>query len=342
MADKNYYKWKAYFKSRGLKDDLIIKYLKYINTLNKNRLPIIFELEHFGKLVGIKSETLNKMIYAPDKFYRTFTMKKRKHGEIREITVPYPSLKSVQSWINDNILSKQKVHYSVHGYVKKKSTVTNAKIHLDKKELLKVDLKEFFPSIKIKDVVKLFQSLGYTKRLSFQLASLCCHDGVLAQGASTSPALSNIILFKMDVRLTELSKSANLKYSRYADDIAISGDYITHKLQDTVFTIIKESGFEVNLDKTYLSKENSNKRILTGLSIKGSELKIPRKMKRAIIQEMFYINKYGLKSHMINKRIKNYNYFETIYGKLKYWKYIEPNSEKVDQLIDQLITSRIK
>ncbi len=334
------HEWKKFFKSRGIKEELIEEYLKYISLLNRNKVPIIFEIEHFSYLTGIKLELLYKMIYGSSCFYRTFYIEKKSSFDFREITVPYPSLKSIQDWINKNILSTLKVHYNAHGYVKNKSIKTNAQKHINQKELYKIDLKDFFPSIGIERIINQFKILGYSKNVSFYLASLCCYNGKLTQGSPTSPTLSNAVTFKLDKRLTSLAKKNNLIYTRYVDDIGISGENIHYNLQKLFLEIIKDEGFIVNHKKTYLNKETSNKRILAGVSIQEEKLTIPRKMKRKLKQEVYFVSKYGIKSHMLNIKNKSPYYYESLLGKLKYWNYIETNSTEAQILIKKLEESR--
>lgn len=325
--------WIKYLKSRGIENDLITLYTDKISNLQYDTLPIIFEEEHLSYLTGIKVEVLYRMIHGSSSFYRTFYIEKKSSNELREITAPYPSLLSIQKWINTNILSKVTIHYNAHGYIKNKSIKTNAIVHLGQKELFKIDLKNFFPSISKARVINQFRKLGYSKKVSFYLSSLCCYKDNLTQGSPTSPTLSNMIAFKLDKRLSYLARKTNLKYSRYADDIAFSGDNIHYNLQKLILKIIKDEGFKINHKKTYLNNETSNNRILTGLSIKRDRISIPRKMKREIKQEVFYISKYGLKSHMINTQRKDLSYYDSLVGKLQYWKYIEPDSEEVNKLI---------
>lgn len=325
--------WKSFFKSRGIEQSLINEYISNIEKLKDKNLPIIFEIEHLSYLVNINIEILNKMIFSNKSFYQEFKIPKRNKGEFREIHAPYPSLKCVQDWIYNNILQYAKIHYNAHGYVKNKSIKTNAKKHLNKKELFKIDLKDFFPTIKIPRIIEQFKRLGYSKNMSLCLATLCCQNDYLTQGSPTSPALSNLVAYKLDKRLTTLAKRNNLVYTRYVDDIAISGDDIHHFLQKLICEIIEEEGFIVNYEKTYLNKENSNKRLLTGIIIKDDKLTIPRETKRKLKQEIYYISKFGIKSHLISINNKNPYYYESLLGKLQYWKFIEPTSKDVDKLI---------
>ena len=82
----------------------------------------------------------------------------------------------------------------------------------------------------------------------------------------------------------------NLKYTRYADDLTFSGDLIPGKFIEYITQIINQEGFEVNTPKTRLYKKRS-KRIVTGISVIGDEIKLPRKYKRQLKLELHYIMK---------------------------------------------------
>lgn len=316
--------WKDYFQDRGLEEKIINQYLPYIDNFNSKNIPVIFEFEHLSKLVGIKPKYLSRMVNKPSSFYRTYKIPKRKGG-FRVIDAPYPSLLSIQKWIYKEILYSLNTNEYAHGFLPDKSIITNAKLHAGKKAFLKLDIKNFFPSIKINKVIGIFKYLGYTHQVSIYLASLCCLKKQLPQGAATSPVISNILCKKLDYDINSLAERYSLTYSRYADDLAISGDYIPCKLIEDISEIISHHKFQVNKDKTYLTT-SKNKRILTGISIREKEIKIPRKYKRELKKELHFIIKFGYLSHIERNNIKNPFYLEVLDGRLEFWLSVEPNN----------------
>lgn len=318
-------KWIKYFQRRGLSEDVVALYLPYIKKIQSNNAPVVFEFEHLSKLIGINRVELAKMVNSPENFHREFFIRKRKGGK-REIVAPYPSLLHCQKWIYKNILMHQSVHESVHGYVPGRSIISNASIHLSKNALLKMDFKDFFPSIPINWVIQFFSSLGYSGNVSYYLASLCCYEGKLSQGSATSPYLTNILLNNLDERLHKLSNCYSLSYTRYADDLTFSGDYIPHKFVGIVDNICSDYGLQINNEKTMLHTK-PGKRIITGLSVAGNELKIPRERKRELRKEVFFIKKYGYLSHLNKKKIKHPNYLDSLLGKLGFWLVVEPEAQ---------------
>ena len=317
--------WLIYFEDVGVKEEYISIYIEIIEKLYKNKNPIIFEIEHFSKLVGVEVDVLLSMIFSKKKFYRQFKIKKKLGGD-RLITVPSPSLMMVQKWIYNNILIDKKIHYSAHGFNFNKSIITNAKMHIGHKAFLKIDLKDFFPSIPINWIINYFKQQGYPPKIAFYMASLCTLDDSLPQGAPTSPILSNILFYNLDKTLYKFSKKNNLIYTRYADDLIFSGDYISLKFRNFVIFLIKKYGFKVNSKKTSL-KINAGQNIVTGVLVKDS-IFVPKKYKRKLRQEMFFINKFGILSHIASSNIRDPNYIYSLMGRINFVLSVEPDNKE--------------
>jgi len=332
MIKKDLYSWKKYFSSRRIPESIQEEYLSYIKKLQEKNLPILFEIEHLSLILGLEIDVLNRMIFGTKSFYHSFEIPKKNKNSVRKIDAPYPSLLYVQQWILKNILKDITIDNSAHAYMKNKSILTNVTPHLNNKALLKIDLKDFFPNIEKNRIIAIFLKLGYTQNISFALASLCTLNNCLPQGAPTSPTLSNIIAYRLDRRLSALCIKNDMVYTRYADDMIITSKYISLKTKKFIIKIIEDCNFIVNNDKTYLST-NKSKRIITGISIQDGTTKIPRKLKRDIKQEMYYLNKYGFYSHMSKKKITNPFYLEKIKGQILFWNFIEADSIMAKEML---------
>lgn len=214
---------------------------------------------------------------------------------------------------------------SAHGFVSGRSIVTNAMQHVGTKALLKCDIKSFFPSIKIARIVAIFESFGYSSTVSLILAKLCTLGGCLPQGAATSPALSNIVVRRMDMRLRLLSEQCNLKYSRYADDMAFSGDKISVGFYKVVEKIVKQEGFRLNQRKTRLIRGKGRK-IIAGVSVGGSSPMLPKNMKRKIRREVHLLLANGIMQQSFHEGVFDFQYIDRVAGRLAFWRSVEPNS----------------
>lgn len=326
--------WEKYYTEKGVSEDLKKILLDYASVLLDKGVPVIFDLDHLCALLGLKKWYVTSVIFSSKTFYREFKIKKR-NGGYREIRAPYPSLLYVQNWIYREILQKCKVNATAHGFVKKRSILTNANVHKGQTCLLKMDLKDFFPSIPINWVVQVFKDIGYTNDVAFYLASICCLEEALPQGAPTSPMLSNIVASHMDKRLYKLCQKYQYKYTRYADDIAISGQYISPSFIEIVSSVVEDCGFVVNKNKTRLYGENGNK-IITGISLANNEMRVPRNYRRELEQEIFYILKYGYDNQVNRNKVRNSNYLQSLIGKLNFWLMVEPQNEMARKGYDYL------
>ncbi|MEW8231483.1 MAG: retron St85 family RNA-directed DNA polymerase [Candidatus Thiodiazotropha endolucinida] len=322
-----YSNWIKYYKEIGLPQELIDAYASYIKNFSVKSIPVIYNFEHLSLLLGRNKKYLASAVNSTNSHYREFSIPKRSGGD-RSISAPYPALLLCQKWINSHILSHLDVSIHAHGFVKGRSIITNANSHIGSSMLLKMDLKDFFPSITFSRVMKVFLDCGYTPKVSFYLSRLCTLDGTLPQGAPSSPTLSNIIAKYMDMRLSKFAKSANLVYTRYADDLVFSGPDLRANFVQNATKIISESGFIVNDSKTQLIKSDRRK-IVTGIYLCGQSLKLPRKSRRELTKELHFIFKYGYYSHITNKRIRDPFYSLRLQGRLAFWRQIEPDNQFV-------------
>lgn len=326
--------WTEYLTALRLSDDVRVALQNYGQTLSEGGYPVIFDFHHLNSYVDVAPNIFRQMVNAPSNYYRKFTIPKRSGGE-RSISAPYPVLLETQRWINGAILSRLEVHSAAHAFVKEKSIVDNARQHLNRRALLRVDLKDFFPSISIQRILAIFRSIGYTPSVSYYLAALCTQGGSLPQGAATSPALSNTVVRRLDQRLSGLASYSKLNYSRYADDLIFSGDNIALSTVDFVRTIVKEEGFDVNERKTFLAI-GDKKKIVTGISVAGEEMKLPKNARRSLRQELYYVKRKGFQSHMERTGQRHPLYIESLLGKFGFWKQIEPGNPYVIGAIEYL------
>jgi len=207
-------------------------------------------------------------------------------GTLRLIEAPKDRLKDVQLQILHCILEKVPPHPSIHGFLKGRSIKTFIAPHVGRRVVLRMDLQDFFPTFSGARVQTFFRFLGYPETLADLLGGLCTNatprdvwkdaalDGDrerlrdakvlysrphLPQGAPTSPALANLCFYRIDCRLSGLARSAGAEYTRYADDLAFSGDPSFEKHVDSfsmhVAAILLGEGFAVNHHKTRVMRQ---------------------------------------------------------------------------------------
>ncbi|WP_121329518.1 reverse transcriptase family protein [Flavobacterium sp. 81] len=277
--------------------------------------------------------------------YHTFELEKKSGGK-RKISAPKAKLKEIQNWILENILHKIPYTFEAHGFIKERSIVTNAKPHVDKDIVVNIDLKDFFPTVTYKRVKGLFHKIGYSEEVATILSLLCTYseinettlDGVtyyvqsgerkLPQGSPASPAISNMIVYKMDQKINGLGKKLNFSYTRYADDMSFSTNeensqnvsrllYFTKK-------IIESEGFVIHPDKVHVMRKGTQQKV-TGVVV-NKKLNVDRIQLRKFRAVLHNIEKNGWKDQKWGKAIHLINAIE---GYINYVNMVNPEKGKI-------------
>ncbi|PVV12767.1 MAG: hypothetical protein B6D77_05120 [gamma proteobacterium symbiont of Ctena orbiculata] len=232
--------------------------------------------------------------------YRYQWIEKRS-GKLRLIEIPKPRIKAIQRRILREILNRVPPHPAAHGFCRGRSCRSFVASHLGKPVLLRMDLKDFFHSVPIARIGALFRRVGYPAHVAWLLQGLTTHstspalageaferlpwqrrkhliDKHLPQGAPSFPALANLCAWRFDCRLQGVAERFGLDYTRYADDLAFSGDRnllrLAPFLKGLIGAIAIEEGFEINHRKTRLRTQAQSQR-LAGMVI-NQQPNLPR------------------------------------------------------------------
>lgn len=213
-----------------------------------------------------------------DQHYR-YTMLAKPGGGWRLLEVPHPYLMPLQRRLLDDLLDRIPAHEAACGYVRERSVVDHARAHVAQAVVMKFDLQDFFTSVRASRVHALFTTLGYADTVARELTALCTtatpepvlqrmreeggltwmqaqwlRDPHLPQGAPTSAALANLCAFRLDLRLDGLAHILGARYTRYADDIVLSGGphlaSARTRIDAWIGSIALEEGFRLNHRKT--------------------------------------------------------------------------------------------
>jgi hypothetical protein len=275
----------------------------------ENELPPLETPQQLAEALGLSVARLRWLAYHRDAatqvHYRRFVIPKRGGGE-RAIWAPMPLLKAAQRWALRNVAEKLPVHGAAHGFLPGRSTLTNAAAHTDARVVLKMDLKDFFPTVTLARVKGVFRKAGYREQVAMLLALLCTESPrevvqlggktyyvslgprCLPQGAPTSPALINTLCLRLDRRLSGLAARLGWRYTRYADDLTFSlpaghrGPPKTGALMGLVKRVVAAEGFAVNSDKTRVHRRGGRQQV-TGLVVNGAgPPRVPRALRRQL------------------------------------------------------------
>lgn len=309
--------------------------LDYAEKLMSHGLPVIYDQHHFAEIVGYTYDYLLSVTNASHLHYKHYQIPK-KNGDYRQLEEPFPDLKNVQSWILDKILVPASKHYVspvAKAFIPGKRLRENARFHRSKRKIVALDIKDFFGSINYSHIYECFTRIGYSKAVSTLLAKLCTNKGILPQGAPTSPMLSNMVMYFVDNRLFDYCNHRHINYTRYADDMTFSGAQIdTDHLIPFVRNILRGVNLQLNEEKTNVMGRGMCQKV-TGIVV-NDYLQVPRYYRDRIRQEMYYIIKYGISSHL--QRMKDIpawiqtekHYINHLLGKVNFVLQVNPKDQE--------------
>lgn len=259
-----------------------------------------------------RNELVSMMATAPYR-YKVYQIPKRKLNEYRTIAQPSKEIKLLQHWLIENVFSSLPIHRAATAYRKGVSTVKHANIHANRGFLLKMDFKDFFPSILSRDVEVHLTKYG---KLSVEDARIVSRavswrdraSGKLciSIGAPSSPILSNAILIDFDRQIDKIARQNGVLYSRYADDLAFS----TNR-KDTLSIIATEvervcgtleyPRLRINHEKTVFTSRRFQ-RFLVGLVLTPEgRISLGREKKRRLRSELFRFSQGTLDGEKISR-----------------------------------------
>lgn len=317
---------------------------------------------------------LNLMRRAKD-YYRTVEHQKS-NGSPRYISVPSEDLLVFQQFALSNGLSSPKLfHSAAYAYIAGKSSNDCARQHIEATWLIKIDISNFFHQIDERRIYREFLNRHLDKFESFALArfltrvtenkvewlprkyrlhrkhSLSSKFGVttkqlgfLPQGSPTSGAISNLVCFDLDNAISKITFPHGLTYTRYADDLIISGSKgfdreLAESILKQVMKVVRSEHFEVNSQKTRIIPPGARMRIL-GVLVGGGRMRLPVDTRKHLDGQLRAIEKFGFKKHAKFANFKNEAaLLNHVYGYLVWAKDVNdswaiPRLEKLRQLAE--------
>jgi RNA-directed DNA polymerase len=272
--------------------------------------------------LGLPIPYLDALSRSASHQYKTYSIAKRSGG-FRTIHHPSRRLKTVQYALLKSLLAQLPVHDAATAYKPGASTARNAIPHVKSKYLLRMDFREFFPSLRSSDFDQYVARYperfpSYSQEDFLLLKRFIFRWDTLTIGAPTSPALSNILCFDLDLQLSALALSRNVTYTRYADDLFFSTKVpntlvqLEREVTELVEQITLPAGLHINSAKTRHSSTKGRRRV-TGVVL-GSDghIHTGRSYKRQICKD---VHKFPTLPPVAKRELA---------GKISYVRSIEP------------------
>jgi RNA-directed DNA polymerase len=215
------------------------------------------------RITKVPPESLQKILARVPKLYDFFVIGKEKKREIRPSREP---LKGVQRKLATHFNSSRAFSRYAMGGVSGRSTLDHARPHVGKKMVATLDIRKCFPNTTPAMVSAALRALDVSEEVAALITALTTTDNQVPQGAPTSTAIINIVLARMDKSYASRCSRAGLSYTRYVDDVAISGPRDFRDLRDELIQPIKELGYEASPGKVNF-KHDGERQIVTGLVV---------------------------------------------------------------------------
>jgi hypothetical protein len=275
---------------------------------------------------GLREALIHKILVSAPIRYKTYSIPKRAGGE-RIISQPAREVKLLQRALMRTTLRPLPIHECAKAYRSGLSILDNAKPHAGDRKILKMDFKDFFPSIRKLDWVKYCAQTGclvthedveLTSSLLFQRPK---GSSILrlAIGAPSSPMLSNILMYEFDRRVTEALVTDKVVYTRYADDLTFSAPRtgFLNSVVKTVTSIARSLDYPrltINRDKTTYVTTKYHRHV-TGLTLANDgRITIGRDKKRQLHAAV----------HRASKSLLSLGELQALSGTLAFVNAVEP------------------
>jgi len=239
-------------------------------------------MEDLSRRLGMPREKLRGIAKESNSYYDPFSQPKPQRPfarnkvelKIREIDRPCEPLLEVQKRIYRTLLRDIEMPEYLCGGVKGRSVLDNVAHHRSASLIVTLDIKSWFPSITPHHVYFVWRAvLKCSHKVAKLLTTLTTFNGHLPQGAPTSTALSNLVLYSIDAPIRKAAAAYDVNYSSWVDDLPLSGPQ-ARKLIPIVVATLKRAGFRISRSK--LKVMGSNKQRVVNGVIAGQQPSISK------------------------------------------------------------------
>lgn len=259
-------------------------------------------IDEISRQSGISSTFITTLARTASHRYKKYQIPK-KQGGMRTIFHPSRQLKFLQRWLVTNVLSGIAVHSSATAYIPGSSILKNASVHVRNNFLLRLDFRDFFPSIRSKDIERHLEDNisnlpdGISSEDINFITMVATRDGGIVIGAPSSPILANQIMLQFDERIANICAQNRVFYTRYADDMYFSTNernvlFSIHCEVVDILDTISYPRLEQNSTKVFHTSRK-RKRLVTGLSLTSDKKVSLGRTKKRTIRTQLYLHSRG-------------------------------------------------
>ena len=259
-------------------------------------------------------------------FFHARAIRKRnraRRGQFRTVFSPRAEHLRQAHFFVAQLLAEATISPAAHGYLRGRSIRTNAAEHLGARLLLHADIEGFFDSITVEQVRAALTVVGARIEIADLLSRFCTIDKRLRQGTRCAPTIANLVCRGLDEDLRALAHGHECRYTRYADDVTLSGDEVPGT--DEIDAIFTRHGFRLRRGRCYVQTRGKSQ-FVTGLTIGHSDQpRLSRYSKRRMRLILHFMGKYGSRGHFAKVgKPPTYSNESAVRGALAFFRSIEP------------------
>lgn len=341
----------------------VIDWKEFRAREKKTNLPILIDTSDIGVVLEIPTYALTFLITVKNSIITSAKIPKQNGKGVRHLYYPNVKakdeevaqgaelLKHVQKKLLYTLFQNFPISEAAYGFIDGKDVIKCAGRHVGKSIVVAFDIQSFFPNTTYRKIRNLFQNYApWSQKAIWTIAELVTYKGHTPQGFSTSPMLSNIVMYEPDTVLSSWAKKHGWEYTRYADDLIFSknGDplsllkEVVNELHPLVDAQVKSKGYHIKENKTKIMPKPGPQTVL-GIRV-NEKLNLPRRkfdllkakvhnpaVKRRLPAEV--ISEYvGGNRNAITK------YFRKLSGEVAWAKKLNPEKVKpVERMLVELI-----
>jgi RNA-directed DNA polymerase len=300
----------------------------------------ILSLRDLSWRVGVPVEQLRKLAADverhPTSQYHEFAIPQGK-DKFRTVRSPSERLKVVQRRIVKRVLDELGYSMAAHGGGSGRSTLSNATVHRGQRTLAALDVKKFYDNVDHRRVYRMLRDEhGFGHDVARLVTRLTTLKGSLPQGAASSPSLANVFMTKaVDEPLSRLAQVHGLRYTRYVDDLAFSGEQPQVAINEAA-RLLSARGLKLNKKKIHVAGRG-RRQILTGLIVNDEErVSIPKRQRDRIRAAIHELKQAKLALHEFEKAVRS------IRGRIAYVeRFHSGDGRRLREYLDVVLASRV-
>ena len=315
---------------------------RQITPKEESRNPLkplsLVSMRKFERRLGLPRATLQEIAEQCDSYYMPRADEKplqpfahvKKNPKIRLLDCPQGPLKEVQRRIYRTLLRDLELPEYLCGGVKGHSVLDNVALHAGESLIVTIDIKSWFPSITSNDVHFVWYTvLKCSREIADLLTSLTTFNGHLPQGSPASMALSNLVLYSIDLPIRRAAASLGVNYSCWVDDLVFSGEN-ARRMIPVVKSTLKVAGFKISQPKLKVMGTTKQK-VINGI-IPGRKPSIPKQTRERIRSALHHLRVKNICEQVPMGKLLVQDverYIATQKGKLAYFRNVNPQQTRL-------------